>query len=50
MKVASHKVFNEGITSSVLRIFEPLFAKFVYRWTKNIANSKGLALEDFYLF
>jgi len=49
-KVASNRMFNQGITGFVFKIFEPLLARLTYRWWRDIASSRGLALEDFLLF
>lgn len=49
-KVGAHRLFNQGLTGVVLRAVEPILAKFTYRWYRDIALQRGLALEDFFLF
>ena len=50
MKVAAHKLFVKSWFAGVLRLLEPLFAKFTYQWVRDIALQRGLAFEDFFLF
>lgn len=42
--------FHSGMVGQLFRMVEPLFAALSYRWNRDIAVTKGLALEDFHLF
>lgn len=50
MSIAAHKLFQQGITGKLFKLVEPAFAWLFYKWPKEIANSRGLALEDFFVF
>jgi len=49
-KVAAYKAYHTGITGAIFRLFEPILAKFTWRWSQDIAHQRGLAMEDFLLF
>jgi hypothetical protein len=48
-KVAAHYYFTQGLRSALFRLVEPVMAYFFYRWPRDIANQKGLAIEDFWV-
>lgn len=48
-QVAATK-FHSGMVGQFFRMVEPLLAALSYRWNRDIAVTKGLALEDFALF
>jgi hypothetical protein len=48
-QVAATK-FNSGMVGQFFRMLEPMLAYLSYQWNRDIAITKGLALEDFELF
>jgi len=49
LKVAANKLFNEGITATILRWLEPFLAKYTYQFMRDIALQRGFAMEDLLL-
>ncbi|CAK67090.1 unnamed protein product (macronuclear) [Paramecium tetraurelia] len=50
MTLSAMKLFTQGWTGLIYKMVEPLFARFLYRWMRNIGLDRGLALEDLVLF
>ncbi|CAD8125101.1 unnamed protein product [Paramecium sonneborni] len=50
LTLSAMKLFTQGVTGQIYKMVEPLFARFFYRWMRNIGLDRGLALEDLVLF
>ncbi|CAD8124157.1 unnamed protein product [Paramecium sonneborni] len=50
MTLSAVKLFTQGWTGFLYKFVEPLFARFFYRWMRNIGLERGLAMEDLLLF
>ncbi|CAK64456.1 unnamed protein product (macronuclear) [Paramecium tetraurelia] len=50
MTLQAVKLFTSGWTGLIYKFVEPLFARFLYRWMRNIGLDRGVAMEDLVLF
>ncbi|CAD8118402.1 unnamed protein product [Paramecium sonneborni] len=50
MTLSAVKLFTQGLSGQIYKLVEPLFARFFYRWMRNIGLERGLAMEDLLLF
>ncbi|CAK62649.1 unnamed protein product (macronuclear) [Paramecium tetraurelia] len=50
MTLQAVKLFTQGWTGLIYKFVEPLFARFLYRWMRNIGLDRGVAMEDLVLF
>eukprot|EP01016_Furgasonia_blochmanni_P002649 TRINITY_DN1102_c0_g1_i1.p1 TRINITY_DN1102_c0_g1~~TRINITY_DN1102_c0_g1_i1.p1 ORF type:complete len:370 (+),score=147.36 TRINITY_DN1102_c0_g1_i1:135-1244(+) len=48
--VGSFYLLATGLTGRIYRFIEPVISKLGYQWARDVAISRGLALEDFLLF
>lgn len=47
VKVGAFYYYTQGLRASIFRMIEPIMAYFFYKWPRDIALQRGLALEDF---
>lgn len=49
INVAQAYLFETGIRATIFRWFEPILAYLFWKWPRDIALQRGLAMEDFFL-